>query len=292
MVIQSVQISFHNGLVFIRTKMMKKLLTIFTFVLLSISMTACVEASNTGVDANTQEIIESAEKGDTVAQYNLGVLYMNGDGVPQDYEKATQWLTLAAEKNDVEAQYNLGFIYGEYLKNIKKSIYWYEKAVAQNLPHAQNDLANLYRYGKIDDKVDYQRAILLYKKAVDQGYAPAQVNLANMYLNGYGLEVDLKKAFKLYELAALQDYPSGQYFLGGAYAEGVGVEKNEELAFHWFKLAAEQGVVSAQFNLARRYENGIATEKNLDLAKYWYEQATQQGDEKSIAKLDCFSQCQ
>ena len=194
---------------------MKKLLTIFTFTFLSISMTACVEASNIGVDANTQEIKEDAEKGDTVAQYNLGVLYMNGDGVPQDYKKAIQWLTLAANKSDVKAQYNLGFIYENYFKDIKKAIYWYEQASNLNMPDAQNSLANLYTDGLITGKTEYKIALELYKKAVDQGYAPAQVNLANMYSLGEGLEVNHKKAFDLYELAALQDYPSGQYFLGG-----------------------------------------------------------------------------
>ena len=38
-----------------------------------------------------------AEKGDAVAQYNLGQMYRNGDGVPQDYTEAVRWWRLAAE---------------------------------------------------------------------------------------------------------------------------------------------------------------------------------------------------
>ena len=39
-----------------------------------------------------------AEQGDASAQYNLGVMYGNGQGVPQDYKAALEWYTLAAEQ--------------------------------------------------------------------------------------------------------------------------------------------------------------------------------------------------
>jgi len=41
-------------------------------------------------------IIRSAEQGDTTAQYNLAVMYDNGQGVPQDYVQAHKWYNLAA----------------------------------------------------------------------------------------------------------------------------------------------------------------------------------------------------
>jgi hypothetical protein len=37
-----------------------------------------------------------AEQGSADAQYNLGVLYANGQGVPQDYVRAYMWYNLAA----------------------------------------------------------------------------------------------------------------------------------------------------------------------------------------------------
>ena len=46
-----------------------------------------------------------------VAQYNLGVMYDNGQGVPQDYKTAVKWYTLAAEQGTAVAQYNLGTMY-------------------------------------------------------------------------------------------------------------------------------------------------------------------------------------
>ena len=52
-----------------------------------------------------------AEKGDADAQFNLGVMYSKGQGVPQDYKTAVKWYTLAAEQGVASAQTNLGWMY-------------------------------------------------------------------------------------------------------------------------------------------------------------------------------------
>ena len=52
-----------------------------------------------------------AEKGDAKAQFFLGCMYEDGQGVTQDYKQAIKWYTLAAEKNDHMAQSNLGHLY-------------------------------------------------------------------------------------------------------------------------------------------------------------------------------------
>ncbi|MDA9060739.1 sel1 repeat family protein, partial [Planktomarina temperata] len=54
-----------------------------------------------------QEWKPLAEAGNVVAQYNLGVMYDNGYGVPQDYAEAVKWYRLAAEQGYDSAQYNL-----------------------------------------------------------------------------------------------------------------------------------------------------------------------------------------
>ena len=40
----------------------------------------------------------AAEQGDAPAQYNLGVAYATGQGVPQDYVQAHMWFDLAASR--------------------------------------------------------------------------------------------------------------------------------------------------------------------------------------------------
>ena len=49
-----------------------------------------------------------AEQGVAFAQYNLGVMYANGQGVPQNYKTAVKWYRLAAEQGDADAQIKLG----------------------------------------------------------------------------------------------------------------------------------------------------------------------------------------
>jgi uncharacterized protein len=53
-----------------------------------------------------------AQKGHAGAQYNLGVMYYNGNGVAQDYKAALKWYRLAADQGLAQAQQNLGIMYG------------------------------------------------------------------------------------------------------------------------------------------------------------------------------------
>jgi len=52
-----------------------------------------------------------AEQGDASAQFNLGVMYDNGWGVPQNYTEAAKWYRQAAEQGQADAQNNLGVMY-------------------------------------------------------------------------------------------------------------------------------------------------------------------------------------
>ena len=52
-----------------------------------------------------------AEQGDTVAQFNLGLMYSNAQGVVQDYKEAVKWYRKAADQGDADAQGNLGYMY-------------------------------------------------------------------------------------------------------------------------------------------------------------------------------------
>ena len=52
-----------------------------------------------GVDAQAPDLEETrarAEAGEAIAQYTLGYMYAEGDGVPEDDVEAVRWFTLAA----------------------------------------------------------------------------------------------------------------------------------------------------------------------------------------------------
>ncbi|HYL37820.1 MAG TPA: tetratricopeptide repeat protein [Bryobacteraceae bacterium] len=52
-----------------------------------------------------------AEEGDAPTQYNLGLLYLDGHGVPQDTGEAVKWFTRSANQDYTEAQHDLGALY-------------------------------------------------------------------------------------------------------------------------------------------------------------------------------------
>ena len=52
-----------------------------------------------------------ADQGHAGAQNNLGWMYADGYGVPEDDAGAVRWYRLAADQGDADAQYNLGWMY-------------------------------------------------------------------------------------------------------------------------------------------------------------------------------------
>ena len=77
-----------------------------------------------------------AEKCDAKAQFGLGELYRNGQGVPQDEQQAAAWLRKAAGHGIPLAQNNLGQLYREgkgVPQDDKQAIFWFRKAAEQSL---------------------------------------------------------------------------------------------------------------------------------------------------------------
>lgn len=80
----------------------------------------------------------AAEQDYTVAIFNLGVAYANGDGCKQDSQKAFTLLKTAAEKGYSPAQRVVGVYYLEgvgTVVNKKKGFMWFKKA-AEQMMHA------------------------------------------------------------------------------------------------------------------------------------------------------------
>ena len=85
------------------------------------------------------------------AQYNLGLMYNHGQGVPQDYAAAMSWYRKAAEQGLAPAQYNLGYMYdhGQGVPlDYALAVSWYRKAAEQGDGSAQNNLGVMYQIGQ------------------------------------------------------------------------------------------------------------------------------------------------
>ncbi|HGG7877081.1 TPA: tetratricopeptide repeat protein [Neisseria meningitidis] len=58
-----------------------------------------------------RENLQAAAQGSAAAQYNLGAMYAEGQGVRQDYVEAVRWFRKAADQGLAQAQFNLGAMY-------------------------------------------------------------------------------------------------------------------------------------------------------------------------------------
>ncbi len=110
-----------------------------------------------------------ANQGNGLAQFNLGLMHSNGQGVPWNDTLAVKWYRKAAEQGLAVAQHHLGVMYGQ------------GRGVAQN----------------------HVEAVKWYRKAAEQGFALAHAILGYMYQEGQGVPQNYAEAYFWYSLAAM-----------------------------------------------------------------------------------------
>ena len=99
------------------TKILKRLLLAFSLCCLVATANAApfddaVAAHGRGDYAQAFKLFSPlAEQGDAPAQYNIGFMYYNGQGVTQSYQEALKWFRLAAAQGFASAQNNIGWMY-------------------------------------------------------------------------------------------------------------------------------------------------------------------------------------
>jgi TPR repeat protein len=96
-------------------------------------------------DYALQPCLSLAEHGDARAQFSLGGMYYNGQGVQQDYAEAAKWTRKAAEQGYTPAQVVLGVLYwnGQGVQRDVILAYMWLSLAAVNEPDAvwERDLA-------------------------------------------------------------------------------------------------------------------------------------------------------
>ena len=130
---------------------------------------AATAAFNRGDYAGAARLLQPlAEAGNHAAQYNLALMYRDGQGIPRDSAAAQKWFTKSAEQGDADAQNDLAAMYQE------------GNGVPQNLPEA----------------------VKWYRQAAEHGNAGAQFNLGYMYGRGEGTPPNFIESYRWFALAA------------------------------------------------------------------------------------------
>jgi localization factor PodJL len=144
--------------------------------------------------------------GNPAAEYEIGVRFAEGRGVPANMELAVQWLERAANQGLTPAQYRLGSLYEKgqgVKKDLEKARTLYLAAADKGNAKAVHNLAVLYAEG-IDGKPDYRTAAQWFRKAAERGVADSQYNLGILYARGIGVDQNLAESYKWFSLAAAQ----------------------------------------------------------------------------------------
>jgi len=133
-------------------------------------------------EIDLREIKKLAESGDVEAQFNLGLMYDQGQGVPQNYSEAVKWYRKAAEQGHADAQYFLGTMYvqGQGVPlNYAEATKWLQKAAEKGLTDAQFILGGMYYHGQGVLK-NFQAAYVWWSIASANGDKNSKKNLQSL----------------------------------------------------------------------------------------------------------------
>ena len=139
-----------------------------------------------------------AEKGDASAEFYLGLLYRNGQGVPRNDAEATAWLRKSADQGYPPAQYFVGVL----TTQPGEAFPWYKKAAEQDYAAAQYRVGEIYDFGVLAPR-DRAESLRLWRMAAERGYGPAISRMGMLYVTG-DLPMDKVQAFKWLTLALMQ----------------------------------------------------------------------------------------
>ena len=202
---------------------------------------------------NTKEGISLLSKAvrtsSLTARFNLGMAYLNGDGVSVDRQKAVQWLRVAEGQNFAEAQYTLGTLLLEGKDGIQKNsadgLAFLKKASAQKHPLA---IRYLEKYHGISTEISDPE--VSNKSTKDS----ERLEFAKKAYTGVGARKDYEKAFALFKALAKSGNAEAARFVGLMKFTGKGTDKNIQEARQWLSVAAQKGDIPAT-ELLEKYKS-------------------------------------
>jgi TPR repeat protein len=182
------------------------------------------------------------------ARFNLGMAYYNGDGVPQDAVKASQWLKLAARQNFSEAKYSLGLLLidgeGGISKNTNEGLSLLRQAADQNHQLAREYLRKREgvdplagKQGAVVSSFDSSRSFKTDEEVLDE---------ARGYYTGVGVPRDYARAYELFLPLAKGGNPVAARFVGLMILTGKGTKRDPSVAKEWLSVSAQKGDETAK----------------------------------------------
>ena len=226
-------------------------------------------------------------------------LYGNKDEKP-DFQKAMPLLLLEANRGNGYACYDIGRMYllGQGCEeNEEEAQRWFRDALeafqaaemaADKKGYLRYRIGKCHAYGHGAEQ-NYEESAKWFQQAVDENNPVAAYSLAGQYLRGLGVEQSDAEAYSLYHMAATHEKQSNayaQYQLGKMHRDGIGTAVDPEESQMWY-AKAYAGFVAMEANMAddKLYYRlgsmnmtGTGTEVDLEKARYYFEKAAELGN--------------
>ncbi len=173
-----------------------------------------------------EELVASARRGDTEAQYRLGKLYAAGKEVPRDYERALYWFQRAAVPPipGLTPPYKISYPCTKAVPPCSEATY----EVGRAIWHGK---------GACMDRTD---ACAWWELAEVQGNEHARMALSAYHLDGNPRPMDDITFIHMVQMAEAGEMDA-QHCLANCFFSGIHIAKDPAKAMEWWKKAAEQG---------------------------------------------------
>ena len=128
----------------------------------------------------SKQVQRAAEKGEPLAQYQMGLIYAAGLGVSKNDAKAVTWFRKAAENGEPHGQFALGtrYVTGRGLpQDDAEAVRWFQAAASQQYAPAQFGFGAMYEAGRGVAK-DLAQSVEWTRRAAEHGHAEARRVLA------------------------------------------------------------------------------------------------------------------
>lgn len=228
-----------------------------------------------------KEKLNTSGKEAAEAAYNLGYMYLKGQGVSPDTNEALRLLKQADESDNAPATNLLAVLYAQGTEGISPEPflafqYYRRLADLHNSPKGCYMTAVSYLRGQ-GVTADPTLAVEYMQKAAKGHFPPALLYLASEHMQ----KQEYKEAYLLYLQAASLGQADALTQIGKMLIAGQGIEKNEEKGTECLEQAANQfGDAVASYELARLRE----AQGKQDQADSWYFFASERGHPAAMAR--------
>jgi len=193
-----------------------------------VTLIALSFSSNTIADSafkyNDTLVKLAREFDDPGTRYLVGRRFHKGTDYPLDKKQAAHWYLLAANAGHMKAQHYLGKMYlqGDGIEeNYELGKKYLKLAAKKGYLQSMVELGDMYRLGVNGKKINFKNAAFWYKKAAEFEHADAAYYYGLFLYKGRGVERRKESAMEWLQLSAELGFLKAEIFL-----EKISNEKN------------------------------------------------------------------